>query len=400
MSASLTCRSGLISTIARCPPSTHNCPQPSHNGIQGQDYRVYNNGPPDQQVFTQTLYSDDSQDYVMYRFIDQNPDNSLIQIPSDRTINSTSVCFAYPVIDGGYGNQTNITYNENGTNQTLEMGDKVSPGATTYISETSLTCGPRCTRVMAFQAADGLNVDKPMFFDCNSTVSHVNFDNSAPSGNDSMFDMPDEQAHIAAGAIGWTGFFYVNDTREVQLYEQGSIWAPPGDMANTDVAYLISEFTMGAVGALDDHGHRRNVSGEEPFYALHVTVEWKWAASLLGVIPLIHFLAMIAVIAWANKAIIKDDSHLATARLLRPVVEKLGPHGCMLTGAEIARQFHLRVMYGYREPAPRSDVRHLDILDEGEKIEYQRAFPRGNYDGEAGVAPKDTLRRRRRSTSF
>lgn len=52
-----------------------------------------------------------------------------------------------------------------------------------------------------------------------------------------------------------------------------------------------------------------------------VDIDWKWAATILSVIPGIQLLALLCIITWANKAIIKDTSVLSTARLLRPTVD-------------------------------------------------------------------------------
>ena len=103
------------------------------------------------------------------------------------------------------------------------------------------------------------------------------------------------------------------------------------------------------------------------------------------------------VILFADKAIIKDTSHLPTARLLRPIVEKLGDKGCLLTGDEIAEQLgNFRVIYGVREPnvglggglgvgvigGDDDVVRHLDVIEETEGLGYRRgSMPPGRYDG-------------------
>ena len=53
----------------------------------------------------------------------------------------------------------------------------------------------------------------------------------------------------------------------------------------------------------------------------------KWSTVILVIVPDIHLVALVAII--------KDKSHLGTARLLRHLVVELGPHGCMLTFDQI-----------------------------------------------------------------
>ncbi|KAL9624858.1 MAG: hypothetical protein Q9160_000905 [Pyrenula sp. 1 TL-2023] len=368
-------------------------------GVQGQDYDCKADVEPDKQTWKQTTYTDGSGSYWLYRFTDWNPSNSLITLVSGRTVNATAACASYEVVQGIYGNSTNITYTDRGKNIIFDAQD-ASPGTVVYISDPAENCGPRCARIRAVQFADGDSVDTATFFDCNNTVHQVQ-EEWGPRG-DRAFILADEQAFFWAGAIASTGFYTNEATISYQLYSTGSPWSPPFDMDESDMQAQLSSFSMNGIAALDDHGMRINVTGNQPSYALAATVEWKWAAAVLGVIPVLQFLALVAVIAWANKAVIKDDSHLSTARLLRPIVDRLGPHGCMLTGDEIAKELgNVRVAYGYRDPSgdDASKVRHIDIIEEKEGYRIQRSFPPDTYDGQS-QAGEVRKRRRRMSSSL
>jgi hypothetical protein len=81
-------------------------------------------------------------------------------------------------------------------------------------------------------------------------------------------------------------------------------------------------------------------------------------------------------------------------------VDRLGSHGCMLTGDQIAEELkNVKIAYGYRSPPgfiEGSDmVRHVDILQEHEGLGLSRAMPPGRYDGEF-YASGDVQRRKRR----
>jgi hypothetical protein len=153
------------------------------------------------------------------------------------------------------------------------------------------------------------------------------------------------------------------------------------------MAKLISKFAIGVIAGMDDHGPRMNITGLQPYTALILAVKWKYAVAILSVIPFIQFIVLLIVIAFANKLIIKDDTHLSMALLLRPVVDRLGDHGCMLTGKEISEELHMKAVYGYRDPVPGSDVYHLDILTEEDQVplKNQRSFQEGVYDGNGVV---------------
>jgi hypothetical protein len=173
------------------------------------------------------------------------------------------------------------------------------------------------------------------------------------------------------------------------------------------------EFAAQAVAALDYNGPQRNVTGWYPVLAQSVTVEWPWAGAILGLVPVVQLIASVCVILWSNTAIIRDESHLSTARLLRPLVQKLGNKGCLLSGEEIAETFpDVRVKYGWREPddlvfrneIDSRTVRHVDILEEQEGLGKQGIMPAGFYDGLPSDEDDDDvldertrlLRRRRR----
>jgi len=63
-------------------------------------------------------------------------------------------------------------------------------------------------------------------------------------------------------------------------------------------------------------------------------------------------------------------SYFDTAGLLRLVVNKLRPTGCLLTGDEIAEKLkNVNVIYGVRTPVKcveGSDVRHVDVIEQDE----------------------------------
>jgi hypothetical protein len=148
--------------------------------------------------------------------------------------------------------------------------------------------------------------------------------------------------------------------------------------------------------------------GRDAAHKLHtkmVGVSWQWAGAILGVIPFIQFVGLLCIIKWANHVIIKDNSALSMARLLRPVVDRLGTKGCLLTGKEISEELsHPRVRYGFTEPDPTTwsndimgeMVRHIDILEGKQGFGIQRQMPEGKYDGDYEWEGASNTRKRKR----
>ena len=237
----------------------------------------------------------------------------------------------------------------------------------------------------------------------------------------SDYTMPDGPAAAIAGAIGWSGFYYDNNDWQALMYSAPSFWSPDWPIDTTNLmAQRVMDFAMGAVAALDVEGPRATVRGFTPVQAELVAVQWRWAATVLALVPTIQLIALLCVVAWGGKVVIKDTGVLSLARLMRPVVERLGPRGCLLTTDEICEALgNVRVKYGWREPgavrgmdqydgfggdggdgfglgglrpgreaevgmmdrAPDDVVRHVDVLEESEGLELGTSFPKGRYDG-------------------
>ncbi|KAL9114097.1 MAG: hypothetical protein Q9227_001869 [Pyrenula ochraceoflavens] len=388
-------------------------------GVQGQDYDLEELDvpvPEDQKYdlfytvyanYTEAINSttDTVYDQAIYYFTNTNSNDSSVYTKSDRYMTSDVSCYAYNLFqfDPKDLSQNVFNYSDGTRNQSLFI-PSWSPGAVTYISSTDRHyCGARCIRVFAFQAQqqetyinEQLDVSKATLFDCNNTISHVL---NGPLST----DMPDEQAQIIAGAAGWTGFntsytVASNSTSraysdyQYTLFSPESQWSPQENMPTygdgLSAAGLISQYSMYAVAAIDNNGPTMNIStSNQPEKTERVFVEWRWAIPLLGVIPAIQFLALLAVVLWANKAVIKDDSFLAAARLLKPLVDRLpAGTGSVLTGREIAeaiqaRDPELRVFYGFRPSESAEGYMKVDVIEKGQGWEpkISRAFVKGHY---------------------
>ena len=331
---------------------------------------------------------------MTYYFQDQNPSNPALTLLSHRHINATASCVQYEVVSGGTGYETNVTFIDANNDTTTLDAVRVGPGAMTFISVLNSTCGPRCTDIYALQSADNNTIPYPAFFKCNSTITPVaGIEKYTHTRKDaSPYQLADEQARIMAGAIGWTGFnFSKDDQLQYVRYSLDSWWSPNKPTTAYQTATHIMEYSIEAVAAFDYNGPRHVIKGWYPETAQKVNVLWRWAGAILGVIPFLQLLVCLCVIRYANKAIIRDASCMSTARLLRPLVEKLGPNGCLLTGKEIAEEFpELKLRYGYRDPPSdlqfRNEIggdiiRHVDLIDEQEGFGPQGAMPPGRYDG-------------------
>lgn len=108
-----------------------------------------------------------------------------------------------------------------------------------------------------------------------------------------------------------------------------------------------------------------------PDGGLTLVVKWSFAASILGVIPFVHFLLIIVVLWMGHKTIMRDNSPYATAMLFRPVLDHITHGGAMLDSREIAR------LRGEKDPHL---VYTFDHDEEGVAVLKAKHVPKGGYE--------------------
>ncbi|KAL8767616.1 MAG: hypothetical protein Q9209_005946 [Squamulea sp. 1 TL-2023] len=82
---------------------------------------------------------------------------------------------------------------------------------------------------------------------------------------------------------------------------------------------------------------RIKISGEVPHLGSHLDVRWGYVIGLFGGIILTHLVLYLSAILAIRKVAVKDDSFLAIARLLLPLLNALNGKGTMLQSKELAK---------------------------------------------------------------
>ncbi|KAI5808030.1 hypothetical protein DFH27DRAFT_293035 [Peziza echinospora] len=325
-----------------------------------------------------------------YTFREWNPDHPKLVTKSDRKITAKATCDRYDMIEGQDGTKKDVKY-YNATDHTVyDLQDIVvrGPGATVWANPRadindnpiwSCNIGPRCTVLASFQYIDpAKETGNGTLYRCAvnvGTVTNVKFP-------EHMID--DRMAWIAAGSIGLDGF---SDDPQDWLYQRYFLGTPFGRRAASDpefMAKLVSRFAIGTIATLDNDNPRVELVGNRPWAGVLFKVNWPQLYLILGGICIVQVVLGLIAVIWSNTVFVKDDSYLSTARLLRPLVERLGDSGCALTGKEIAATLKTVMVYGVRTDS--SGKRHH--LDMGTDIVPISKFPLGWYDGlEEGMVP-------------
>lgn len=336
-----------------------------------------------------------------------------------RYITSDATCTQLKVTAGGTVGDATVEYNDEfGVNRSQNLYGEIATYTTTYMTNTSdVGCGPRCSRLLVLDVGSNATDTNATYIPsvlwaCNSTVNQVV--NAKLCANETQCLLDDNLARIAAGAIGLSGITYVDEEMQFQLYPQASLYsywpyymsayngtdnqaADPGVRAS-----LVAWFSTGVLAAMDNNGPRIYAMGDQPTTGMVLDVQWRLTIPVLAIVPGVQLIVLIIVCVWANGAMVKDGSFLATARLLRPVVERLDEHGCALTGDEIARELgNFKIIYGARAPGTKGSTTsymstaegsadwHCGIIRESEGYgdgaaegwSPGRIWPPGRYDG-------------------
>jgi hypothetical protein len=76
-------------------------------------------------------------------------------------------------------------------------------------------------------------------------------------------------------------------------------------------------FAIGVIASAGELNPRVNVTGNSPSSGELLTVKWKYAYAILGSLAVAHLLIFVIMNKFATPVVVKDNSHLAIARLLQ-----------------------------------------------------------------------------------
>ncbi|KAL9608984.1 MAG: hypothetical protein Q9167_006216 [Letrouitia subvulpina] len=143
----------------------------------------------------------------------------------------------------------------------------------------------------------------------------------------------------------------------------------------SDVGANMAEFAIGSIAYMASR-NLLNVlfPGNLTHLGQSLNPHWQSAIPLLLVIVAAHFALFTAAVFASKSVVIKDDSALSVARLLRPLIDILGGSGTAMSGKEISekiaeyRRLEQGVVYGPQEDTSTgryrlgigSDIRTVD----------------------------------------
>jgi hypothetical protein len=190
--------------------------------------------------------------------------------------------------------------------------------------------------------------------------------------------------------------------RGSSIHDRNSAWALNQNRSTelarpseVDVASTIAQFSMLSLAAMYQGADRlprrlpqpadmrKNTHGRQPYRMSKLIVNWSFAISVVCAVPLLQLVFLLLIIFFARDTVVKDESHLCTARLLAPIVRMTCTGGTLLQTEEIVKALpddELCLRYGWDKVG---EVKRVGVFEGDSKAPSSTrhwTFPEGLYD--------------------
>lgn len=314
----------------------------------------------------------------MFVFLDWSHQGD-VAVYTNRSVITTSNCQSWPVMSGGNGTASNLTIlkDADGGNFNISIPFYGGKNQTTFFTEPDMTCGDGCSIVEALEAGPEMS----WYYNCNITVNQV------LNGTLPQHDLGLDLRQMASSGIALQGYGLNSSTpssKQYQLYPSQSTYGQAQGGSADGIGLLIGRFAIGVIAASAIYTNQSIwliVPGDQPQIGAQMTVQhWQYIWLITAMVISAQGIGFILTAFWANRVRVKDESVLATATLLRPVMYGLGSSGNAADCKEICEVLEdPKMIYtAYQHPEDQK-LWHLD-LGAHPGLRRARAFEEGVYD--------------------
>lgn len=248
----------------------------------------------------------------------QDADFQPIVVATDRRIHSSGTCTRNQVVTGGDGGSTNITIDVgSGQTRTIVMPFAGGTNQTTYMTNTSATCGTGCGVVTAFESAPGTS----WYYDCNVTVG------AATNATQPAHRVSDNVRLLAAQGIALQGYAvlsFVDDSRsQYQSYPAETAFGLAAGGDADAMAMRMARFAIGVVAAAADSNNEVTTEGYPPVRGSRLKVDhWDYATLILLAAVGAQLVLSVVLACMSLRVIIPPQGLVGMARLLAPMAQE------------------------------------------------------------------------------
>jgi hypothetical protein len=234
-------------------------------------------------------------------------------------------------------------------------------------------CGEGCVFVTAFETS----IWDSYWYDCNMTMSDTQ-----------NATLPEHKMGAPLKTLAGQGIALqgrVQDAKQnasgvqFQSYPSSSLYGTPREGYSDMMGLTIGIFATGVIAVAGSSNPPLLVLGPVPELGSQLQVRWKFVSIIFGLTVFIQFALFVVIAVVSNLVIVKDESPFSTARLLRPIIDRVGASGTYADGKQIIKMLENgpmdKVVYSVKHPQD-GTIHHLDLGHQ----KRLRAFPRGDYD--------------------
>lgn len=336
---------------------------------------------PDKKTFwTPGIYYFWPDDYLSWEFVFFDwATTGDIAVYTNRSVNTTWTCNSWIVLSGGNGTSTNLTVlnDANGGSFNVVVPKAGGPDQTTFFSDPDANCGPGCSIVEAFE----VSTSKSWYYNCNITVGTVQ--NATLPEHEIGINL----RRMAANGIALQGYGLrpsLPGAQQYQVYPSQSTYGQRQDGDENGMGNLIGQFAIGVIAASAIYTNQSlwlTVTGDQPQIGSQLQIDhFQFVWLILGLIVAAQGVGFVVAAFWANRVIVKDESVLATATLLRSAIKGLENSGNAAKTKAIFESLNdTRVIYTAPIHLEDKSLFHLEFSSHP-RARRIRAFPEGTYD--------------------
>lgn len=238
-----------------------------------------------------------------------------IVVATDRRINSNGTCTGYKVVAGGDGGVQNITIDAGGgQNKTIKISYAGGTNQTTYMTNTSVTCGAGCGVVTAFESASAAS----WYYDCKVFVG------TATNATQPAHQVSDAVRLLAAQGIALQGYAVlssVDDPRsQYQSYPAETAFGLAAGGDPNAMASRMARFAIGVIAGAADSNNDVTAPGYPPVRGERLKVDhWDFATLILLAAVGAQFVLSAVLAFMSCRVIIPPEGLVGMARLLGPM---------------------------------------------------------------------------------
>ncbi|KAH7034509.1 uncharacterized protein B0I36DRAFT_316463 [Microdochium trichocladiopsis] len=248
-----------------------------------------------------------------------------LAIITSRSIDASTACRSARVTQGGdgRGSQLTIISTDPSDPSVINLGQASNGGTdqTSYMINTTQTCGPGCVPITAFEAS----ATDPWFYTCNTTVSTI------ANTTRREHEISDTVRVLAAGAIALQGVStssLANDSAvsQYQSFPAESFFGMPTNGSAASMSLLLSQFAIGTVAAIAEYNDPQVISGSTaPARGENLTVKhWDIIMAILIGAVAAQLVFEVGVAVWAFRVAVPPDDMVAQAQVLRQLTMAAG----------------------------------------------------------------------------